>query len=321
MHRESIECCGDDDPVRVCYQIQSHRSPEQLTRLVAAIRRMSPTSFVHVSHDRAGAPIDAAALEALGDVAVVRDPGGYGDFSHVDRYLWAVDWLRAEGVTVDWVANITGQDYPLRGLAECERELEASGVDGFMDLWRALGPESHWGGDARAISRYHFRHRRLRDLSPRAQRALRPLQAVNRLQPWFRVHVSFGLAVGRRVPDPFAPDLELFAGSCFATLSWPVVEYAVDELRRRPALVEHLRHTLAPDEMALHTVIGSSGKFTIDRDPKRYYDFSGSRFNHPRTLTLEDLPRAWASGAHFARKVDGDAHPEVLDAMDRHLGL
>jgi hypothetical protein len=123
------------------------------------------------------------------------------------------------------------------------------------------------------------------------------------------------------VPDPFAPDLELFAGSCFATLSWPVVEYAVDELRRRPALVEHLRHTLAPDEMALHTVIGSSGKFTIDRDPKRYYDFSGSRFNHPKTLTLEDLPRAWASGAHFGRKVDGEAHPEVLDAMDRHLRL
>jgi hypothetical protein len=73
--------------------------------------------------------------------------------------------------------------------------------------------------------------------------------------------------------------------------------------------------------MALHTVIGSSGKFTIDRDPKRYFDFSGSRFNHPRTLTLEDLPKAWASGAHFGRKVDGDANPEVLDALDRHLGL
>ena len=57
--------------MRVCYQVQSHRSPEQLTRLVTAIRRMSPTSFVHVSHDRAGVPIDARALEAKGWPAVV----------------------------------------------------------------------------------------------------------------------------------------------------------------------------------------------------------------------------------------------------------
>src|SRR4051794_24450699 len=100
---------------------------------------MSPDSLIHVSHDRAGTPVDVAELRAMTNVEMQLHQGGYGDYSHVDRYLAAVDWIRAEGLHVDWLVNLTGQDYPLQPLAACEAELADSGVDGFMEHWPALG--------------------------------------------------------------------------------------------------------------------------------------------------------------------------------------
>lgn len=304
--------------MRFCYHIQSHRSPEQLTRLVHAVKRYSPNSVVHISHDRGGAQLDLAELRSLPDVAVEFHEGGYGDFSHVDRYMAAVDWLNSEGVHVDWLVNITGQDYPLRPLGETEDELVNSGADGFMEYWDAFGPESHWPS-RRVRSRYHFHHRRVAALSPKAKRMLRPVQALNRLQPLLRVHVSYGLAVGYRVRTPFGSDLRLHGGSAFASLSWPVVAYLREYFDRRPDVVEYFRRCLSPVEAVFQTIVCSSGQFNLVPDCKRYFDFRGSEFNHPKSLTPEDLPRALASGAHFARKFDYERHPECLDILDRHL--
>ncbi len=311
--------CRDDNAlVRFCYHIQSHRSPDQLTRLVHAVKRYSPDSIVHISHDVNGAPLDLSELRTLRDVTVQYHEGGYGDFSHVDRYMAAVDWLNGEGVQVDWLVNITGQDYPIRPLDQAEAELVASGADGFMEYWDAFGPESHWP-QRRVRSRYHFQHRRLRGLSPRAKKLLRPVQAVNRIQPLMRVHVSYGLVVGRRARTPFGPDLRLHGGSAFSSLTWPVVAYLREYFDRRPDVVDYFRHCLSPVEAVFQTIVCSADRFNLVPDCKRYFDFRNSTFNHPKSLTADDLPRALASGAHFARKFDYERNPELLDVLDAHL--
>jgi hypothetical protein len=304
--------------MRFCYHIQSHRSPEQLTRLVHAVKRHSPNSVVHISHDVNGARLDVAELQSLPDVVVQFHEGGYGDFSHVDRYMAAVDWLNAEGVHVDWLVNITGQDYPLRPLRHAEDELVQSGADGFMEYWDALGPDSHWPR-RRVRSRYHFHHRRLMPLTAKQKRLLRPLQALNRIQPLLRVHVSYGLALGYRVRSPFGPDLRLHGGSAFASLSWPVVAYLREYFTRRPDVVEYFRHCLSPVEAVFQTIVCSSGQFNLVPDCKRYFDFRGSEFNHPKSLTADDLPLAMASGAHFARKFDYERNPELMDVLDAQI--
>ena len=58
--------------------------------------------------------------------------GGYGDFSHLDRYFAAVDWLDEHGVQFDWLQNLTGQDYPLQPMSDIERALAHSEVDGYL---------------------------------------------------------------------------------------------------------------------------------------------------------------------------------------------
>ena len=74
-----------------------------------------------ITHDERGPKLDTTRLAALPGVHVLTLPGGYGDFSHIDRYFAAVDWLDEHEIEFDWMENLTGQDYPLRPIAEIER--------------------------------------------------------------------------------------------------------------------------------------------------------------------------------------------------------
>ena len=117
-------------PVRVCYYLQTHTRPAQVTRLVEVIKEGSPDSLVLISHDARAQPLDVARLEALPGVHVFTEAGGYGDFSHLDRYFAAIDWMDENGLEYDWLEVITGQDYPLRPIADIERTFAESDVDG-----------------------------------------------------------------------------------------------------------------------------------------------------------------------------------------------
>ncbi len=302
--------------VTVAYLVQSHRDPEQVLRLVRTLRLQSPGSIVHISHDETGQPLDQASLTALGRVTIDYQPGGYGDFSHVRRYLDAVRWLRETGQTVDWVVNLTGQDYPLRPVQEIESDLQNATVDGFMEYFDPFGADSRWPIH-RARSRYLFRHHRLMRLSARRAKQLRPLQLLNRIQPFVRVHVAYGLAVGVRRRSAFGPDFRLYGGSAFCSLRWPVALYLLERSESDPAMVDMFEHALSPVEAFTQTVVLNNAGFVIANDPRRYFDFKDTRMNHPKTLTLEDLPRALASGADFGRKFDVTAEPTVLDELDK----
>jgi hypothetical protein len=302
--------------MRVGYLIQSHRDPEQVARLVRTLKAGSPDAAVHVSHDFSSSPLDVAALTAVPGVLVRPAEGGYGDFSHVRRYLDAVDDLVAEGIAVDWVVNITGQDYPLRPVADAEADLVAGGADGYLEYFPAMDPARSTWPVRRARSRYLFRHRRIATLSPAAKRRLRPLQAINRVQPLVRVHVSYGLMVGVRRRSPFGPGFELYGGSAYSSLSWPVVAYLREFCAARPDLMRYYEQCLSPVESIFQTILVNSGRFTLVDDCKRYFDFRDSTMNHPKFLSVADLPRALASGADFARKIDD---PGVLDALDARL--
>ena len=299
----------------VAYLIQSHRDPHQVLRLVRTLRVGSPSSVIHVSHDERGERLDDAALAALG-VEVRYEPGGYGDFSHVRRYLDAVAWLRDTGQAVDWVVNLTGQDYPLRPISAIEADLAASTVDGYLEYFDCFGPDSPWPLH-RARSRYLFRHKRLMSLTTRRAEQLRPLQVLNRLQPLVRVHVAYGLTVGVRRRSIFGPGLRLYGGSAFSSLRWPAALHLLETAETDARLVDVFEHALSPAEAFSPTVLLNSGRFRLVNDPRRYFDFRGSRLNHPKTLTIADLPRALASGADFGRKFDQGTDPAVLDELDR----
>lgn len=301
----------------VAYLIHTHAKSDQVLRLVRTIKASSPGSLVVVDHAQPGEPLDVQALTALPGVHYRVGDAGYGDWSFLQRWLDSVAYLADNSLHYDWLVTLSGQDYPLVPLPRAEAELADSGADAFIEHFPVLSPqESHWPVH-RGRSRYWFKHRRLARLSARQQRRLHWLQAVNFVQPLVRIHVSFGLSFGRRVRTPFTEELQCYGGSAWTTLTRACVDYVVEFCRRRPDVERHYRGVIAPDESFLHTVLVNANRFLLVDDSKRYFDFRGSEFNHPKVLGVADLPAALSSGAHFGRKFDMDRDSTVLDELDR----
>jgi hypothetical protein len=299
---------------KVVYHVESHTLPDQLERLVRRLLDADPDTFVVVDHDSRSND-DLGALATLPRVQLNRSPGGYADFSHVRRYLKTLDWLERSGIDYDWITNLSGQDYPIRDLRAAQSEWAAGGVDGYLEWFPAFDPASPWGSRL-GRSRYTFSYRRLRALSPRARSAIRPAMAINYLQPWFRLNVATGLAVGRRRSSPFDADLVCYGGSLFCTLSRAAAEYVLNNSRQNPGLVSYYERCLSPAESYLQTVLINSGQFSFASGCRRYFDFSHTRNNHPKTLSTEDLPALLESNADFGRKFDGRLDSDVLDQLD-----
>jgi hypothetical protein len=285
---------------------------------------------VLISHDAAGPPLDVPALEAMPGVHVFTESGGYGDFSHLDRYFAAIDWLAEHGIDYDWLENITGQDYPLLPIPEFEEILANSPVDGYL-LYAPVFPDRTPDADpgasdyftlcdpADAAVRYLYRHWRLGRPTPAKQRWLRPLMAINLVQPWIRLSLAFSTIGVRRRKTPFTADFPCYGGWFFCTLSAPCVRYVRDFARQRPDVVDFFRTTLAPEEAFLQTVLVNSGKFRFHPDAMRYIDLTNSRNNHSNVLGVADLDAMLASGAHWARKFDPRRDGAVLDMLDGHI--
>jgi O-antigen/teichoic acid export membrane protein len=321
--------------VRVVYYLQTHSRPAQVARLVGAITAGSPGALVLISHDAAGQPLDGPALQALGHVHVLLEQGGYGDFSHLDRYFAAVDWLDDHGVEYDWLENLTGQDYPLRPLTEIEDNLAGSDHDGCLQYAPVFPDRVPAGADrgaaewftpcepADAVMRYDCRHWRLGRPTTAKRRLLRPLAAVNLVQPWVRVSTAYaavGLRHGVGGGQPvFSPGFPCYGGSFFCTLRASAARYARDFARANPEIVANFRRLLAPEEVFLQSVLLSSGRFRFNPHSVRYIDWTGSKYNHPKVLGTEDLPALLASGAHWARKLDLEDGTQLFDLLDQRI--
>jgi len=99
--------------MKVLYLIQTHRNPEQIHRLVQTMKKSSPDSCILISHNFTSSYLDVAHLQNLSkEVVVISGKGGRGNFSLMQGYLDAVDWLFSHNTKFDWLINITGQDYP-----------------------------------------------------------------------------------------------------------------------------------------------------------------------------------------------------------------
>jgi hypothetical protein len=304
----------------VAYHLETHTNPRQVQRLVRTLRAQAPDSPIVVNHDARAPALDPALFRGL-DVAVQIGVGGYSDLSHARRWLQTAQWLAEEGVDYDWLSNLSGQDYPVRPLGDVHRELAASEADAFLEYFDVFDADQSPWGLRLGTTRYTYSHRRVRPLTRRQMKVLRPLQVVNRLQPWGRLTTATGLTVGRRVASPWGRDLRLYGGSFFVTLRRPVVEFMCGWVVDHADVMEHWSHSLAPAEVFFQTALVNDGSFRLVNDCRRYFDFSATRFNHPKTLTSEDLPAVLASGKDFCRKVDDRVDAGLIDALDRQLAI
>jgi core-2/I-Branching enzyme len=300
----------------VCYYVQSHRGPEQVHRLIRALR--AGAGPIVVRHDFTACPLDWTPVSTLPDTHLLpgRGPHRRYQFSgQLEPFLEVIDWLEREGVRYDWLVKLSGQDYPVMPVPAIEAALDAAGCDGFIRHWDVLRPNPYWSR-RKAKARYWYRYRQLSD---RLLPLLRALRGFTRVLP-VNFYLACGAQVGiRRLRPPFRAGFRCQGGWSWFSLRRGAVRYLAEFLREHPEVLAHYRGTLAAEESLVQTVLVNSRRFDLVDDDRRYIDYSRSVDGSPRTLTSADLPLLRGGGFHFARKFDLEVDAGVLDRIDREL--
>lgn len=319
------------------YYIASHRLPEQLARLIEAIRRGSPNAQVVVHHDYSKSEIDRSDFEKLGSVHVLRETVAvtWGEFSQVEMSLKVFDWLIAN-TEFDWLIFLSGQDYPIQPLADTERLMKDSGYDAFIQGDCIMSDCQTGTLCYDYISRYYYRYYKLPKLPfynalPRAVRRrvekvrsdMVKVQKVFRksMRPLvFRNWPSGGVRVGFRFPSPFHGSFRCFKGSTWFSMNRKCIKRIRQVIGENTKLINYYRRTLMPDESFFQTILFNQPRLKILNDAKRFVMWDSDDVSSPEILTTEHFDKIVSSGKHFARKFDLTVDKQIFDMLDHHLG-
>jgi hypothetical protein len=289
--------------VAVAFIVLSHRNPDQVLRLVRALAE-GPSSRVLVRHDQRRTRLSAADVEAAGGEPIEdRLDVGWGDWSYL-RLVLACLREAAARHDPDWSLILSGQDYPLRPLADVEAELEATRAHGRLGAVREV-EQSRPRADDEFFLRCRYRHYTRPRAMPHLPRALRPLVYMRDPPPL--------VGIRRMAPPP----LPLYVSADWVTLGRPALAAAL-AAARQPRLMRYFRRVAVPSEAFFASVLLNDPALEIERDHRRFARFAGPGAPHPDTLTTGDLDQMLGSGADFARKFDAEVDADVLDALDEH---
>jgi hypothetical protein len=302
--------------VTVAYFVQSHRQNAQVLRLLERLRTGSPGAAIVVGHCPTAEPLDEARLREL-DVLSFRHArkGERGYWSLLEPYFRAVELLAERGVGYDWLVYLSGGDYPLQPIATTEAQLAASRLDGYL-TWRRWDEPGEDGRRLQGRVRYFYRYTDRPDVA----RWLPLLHRLNKLQPWFHVHLTYGPRVGRRLWH--VPELRgrtVYRGSQWTTLRRACAERLASTVRDEPDLVRYFERTICPDEAFAQTVLVNDPALRLANDSLRYVEQVQGRDGHPPVLVLGDAPKLAASGKQFGRKLDPDVDAAILDWLDERI--
>jgi hypothetical protein len=316
--------------MRVCFLILNHRPPEQLLRLLRAIRRQLPDAPLVVHHDRFHTSLDPDVLNPVGGAHLITSdfPVRWGDFSLIDCTWRSMSWI-AENIDFDWLVLLSAQDYPIRPLAGLPEHLAGTGADALLT---ASPIDDLPSASQRRDMRRRYLYQYQAAVTPHAGpchdglwKTLRvsvakPVDVINYVQPYFKIYKfpdampwRFGL---RALVTPFTADGPCWFGSAWYCLARKAVAYLDQFVQQHPASIDYYRATIYPDESATATILNNAADIVVKPCTTHYAKWTNPRSGHPDILTARDLADLARSPAYFARKFDLRHDRDVLDRLD-----
>jgi len=273
----------------LAYILSAYKNLDQLARLVERLTAEGSVVYIHVDKKTDDAEHGRLERTLAGRPRVhllERHVCHWGGFGHVRATLKGIDALLASGSDFEHLVLLTGQDYPIKPLAEIERFFAAHRGTSFM-AYNGLPSES-WSPKG-GLGRIEYRHWR-----------------------WRRHHLR--LPWKRRFPTGVRP----YGGGAYWNLSRACVEHVAEFVESHPDFVDFFRHVDIPDEVFFQTVLMNSELAgSVVNDNLRYIDWTRGRM--PALLERRDLPALRASAKLFARKFDVFHDAEILDLIDTEL--
>lgn len=278
------------------YLILAHAHPEQVIRMVDALRAPGVTFAMHVDA-RAEPSVHAEiAAHAAGrdDVLLARPQRCYwGTYALVQATLECLRALRESGRPFDYAVLLSGQDYPVKNPAAMRTFFEARRGAEFIEAFPLDAP-NRWtpqGGRFQAMARVTHYTLNLRS------------------RVW-------QLPLPRRFPLGWRPH----GGSQWWALSREALLWIERTLREEPRVARYFRHTFIPDEAMFQTMLANSPfAERISGEALHYIDWERPNPKYPRTLDEDDFERVAAAPMLFARKLHPERSAGLLARVDREL--
>lgn len=285
--------------------ITAYRDLEWVLDLIGRFDDGRFAVFVHVDRktDRAERQRFETACAELGCVASVRSDlvVNWGGFNHLKAALLLA--RQALSHRVDYLHFITGQDYPVKPIDT----IVATGATQVNYLHTfPLPSDRTWQADAGGLARVdRFRpYDRFDYRTTYGYRAIKLFQRAQKILP-----------VRRRLPD-----LPLYGGSSYWSLTRDCVAYLLGYLDENPRLMRRFEHTFTPEEILPQTVLmNSSFASTIVNDNLRYLVWERRHGSKPAILDGSDFDDIVASSALFARKFERPRSGELLKRIDAEI--
>ena len=298
---------------RFCYVVMAHTDPEGALRLIRRITTLSPEAVVVLRYDDPDY-VDSAAVRAAGAIPLLsRVRVSWGDWSLVDMMLEALTFVRTS-TDADHAVLVSGQDYPVRDLAEWEREVRSWGCDAVLDPHPTH--RSDWA--------YRWSIRRVLATGAAAVDRL-TRYAVSRvgdvLAPVAPMHLSGRpgddrLWVGLRRPAARREPIPVTKCSQWMTLNAAAIDSVLTRDRLDRATRRYFEHTKLPDECYVQSLVHDDPLLRVvhsDTSAKHFEDPSPN----PTWVDEERLGHLLSrSGAPFVRKVPPQVDGAVLRRAD-----
>jgi hypothetical protein len=303
--------------VKLAVTVLAHRAPRQLARLLSAMRDPRVTFYVHIDRraDLAAFTRQRAAFDGVEVVLLPRRRTRWGGVELVDATLDGLARAVADGCT--YFVLISGQDFPLRPVAELLEFVEAAGDRSYVEHWPLPDPRWRLGGrDRTDFYTYDLLGRR-ETCIPRGEDVSYLSLRGQVLNETLRLRTV--LKPARRMPPYVRP----FGGMQWLNLSRAAVEHILRFVGEHPDYRRYHQHTLAPDEIFFQSILAGSDftrQYELVSDSLRFMVWpAGSA--HPGTLTAGDLPSALRSSALFARKFDAAVDEDALMRLAELVSL
>lgn len=311
---------------RVVYLIASHVHPPQIERLVRACRSGSAESRVLLHHDYNVSHLDPRRVTKYGNVELfpAENVMIWGTFCSCAMILRCMRWL-LDHHDFDWVLHLSGQDYPIRPLADIEADLSQSPYDGYL-LSSPVELLDWEVGPSRYLYQYY---------------SVPKFRGVRTLCQWIRQHREKSLAAGhlpfaniavdkdrmrlgiRPFHGLFRDGFRCYKGSSWWCLNRRSVKYMTEYAEQHPKFVRYYRRVkFAPNESFYPTILLNNPELKfVTNDDRRLIRWTHPESGHPDMLTSADLGAITSSGKDFARKIDSRQDPKILDLLDEQIGL
>lgn len=280
--------------IRLVILIAVHQNPEQLLRLISALRHPRVVIYLHIdkksNFDRSVIPHDVNIVRNAVEVT-------WRLYSQVQAIVNSLEEIVSQEKHFDYVVYISGQDYPIKPVDAMLKDLQ----DHYGTEFLAHVPldKSGWYKARVRFERFYF------------------FSYTNPVIRFFGHYITLifdKLHWKRR----FYKGLRPFGGSAWWTLTRNCVRYILEYLEHDRMLVSYMKKTIHPDEIIFQTIVMNSvfADSTVNEN-YRFIEFEKGNPN-PNTLRSADFERIVASGKHFARKLDLKTDPELFNLLDHY---